>query len=167
LKPSTSRNAAKPKGVQPESLDEMVRLAVSLEHLNPGEKSELGDWITPYVSTPGPWAWAIGRLGARVPMYGSAHRTVDPEKAAAWLEFLFEAHNRKVEGSLFAIAQIARLSGDRSRDLDEALRARVLDVLREAEAPDSWRNLLTNTVTMDEADKARAFGDTLPLGLAA
>src|SRR5213076_2710094 len=121
LNPSTSRNIAKPKGIQPESLDEMVRLAVSLEHLGPDEKSRLGDWIAPYASTPGPWAWAIGRLGARVLMYGSAHRTVDPEKAASWLEVLFDAHQRKVEGSLFGIVQVARLSGDRSRDLDESM----------------------------------------------
>jgi len=167
LNPSASRNIAKPKGIQPESLDEMVRLAVSLEHLGPDEKSQLGDWIAPYASTPGPWAWAIGRLGARVLMYGSAHRTVDPEKAASWLEVLFDAHQRKVEGSLFGIVQVARLSGDRSRDLDESMRTRALDSLREAEAPESWRHLLTNIVAMEDADKARAFGDTLPLGLAA
>jgi molecular chaperone DnaK (HSP70) len=167
LGPSASRNTGKPKGIQPESLDEMVRLAVSLEHLTPDAKAELGDWIAPHVSTPGPWAWALGRLGARVPMYGSAHRTVDPEKAASWLEVLIEAHERKVEDTLFAIAQVARLSGDRSRDLDESLRIRALAILREAGAPESWQHLLTNIVTMDEADKARAFGDTLPVGLAA
>jgi hypothetical protein len=167
LKPSPSRNVAKPKGIQPESLDEMVRLAVSLEHLNPDDKSALGDWIAPHVSTPGPWAWAIGRLGTRVPMYGSAHRTVDPEKVGGWLDVLFEAHQREVEGALFAIAQVTRLSGDRSRDLDESLRMRALNVLEQAGAPESWRRLLTSIVTMDEADKARAFGDTLPVGLAA
>ena len=167
LRPPSSRNIVKPKGIQPESLDEMVRLAVSLEHLSPDAKAELGDWIAPHVSTPGPWAWAIGRLGARVPMYGSAHRTVNPEKAASWLEVLFDAHQQKVEGALFAIAQVARLSGDRSRDLDESLRFRALDILRKAGAPESWRDLLANTITMDDEDKARAFGDTLPMGLAA
>jgi molecular chaperone DnaK (HSP70) len=167
LNPSTSRNVAKPKGIQPEGLDEMVRLAVSLEHLTPDEKSELGEWITPHVCTPGPWAWAIGRLGARVPMYGSAHRTVDPEKASSWLEVLFEAHERKVDDSLFAISQVARLSGDRLRDIDESLRIRALDILRGAGAPESWQHLLTNIVAMDQADKPRAFGDTLPVGLAA
>ena len=80
---------------------------------------------------------------------------------------LFDAHQRKVEGSLFGIVQVARLSGDRSRDLDESMRTRALDSLREAEAPESWRQLLTNIVAMEDADKARAFGDTLPLGLAA
>src|SRR5262249_47053461 len=140
---------------------------VSLEHLNAEDKSALGDWIAPHVMTPGPWAWALGRVGARVPMYGSAHRTVDPEKAAVWLNALFEAQSLNVEGASFAITQIARLTGDRSRDLEESLRDRALEILRSSGAPDSWQHLLTHAVQMDEADKARAFGDTLPVGLAA
>jgi hypothetical protein len=167
LAPQQSRHTAKPKGIQPESLDEMVRFAVSLEHLSPEEKSELGDWIAPHVATPGPWAWAIGRLGARVPMYGSAHRTVDPDKAASWLEVLFDGQSRGVEGALFAIGQVSRFTGDRSRDLDESLRTRALETMQRAGAPDSWQRLLVDVVSMDEADKARAFGDTLPVGLAA
>jgi hypothetical protein len=167
LAPQQAGNTAKLKGIQPESLDEMVKLAVSLEHLSPEEKSELGNWIAPRVATPGPWAWAIGRLGTRVPMYGSAHRTVDPEKAASWLEVLFDAQSKGTEGALFAIGQVARFTADRSRDLDESLRARALEILKRAGAPEAWQRLLVDVVSMDEADKARAFGDTLPVGLAA
>jgi hypothetical protein len=100
-------------------------------------------------------------------MYGSAHRTVEQERAIAWLEVLFDAQTRGVEGAPFAIAQIARFSGDRSRDLDESVRERALEILRGAGAPASWQQLLKEVVAMDEADKARAFGDTLPVGLAA
>jgi hypothetical protein len=167
LAPAETRLISKTKGIQPESLDEMVRLAVSLEHLSAEEKEELGGWIVSHVTTAGPWAWAVGRLGSRVPMYGSAHRTVRPEIAAEWLAKLFEAQSQHVEGALFAIAQIARLSGDRSRDLDEALRTRALEVLRNGGAPHSWERLLVDVVAMEDVDKARAFGDTLPVGLAA
>ena len=65
----------------------MVRLASSLEHLSPEEKIQLGEWITERLraaATPGgPWAWALGRVGARVPLYGSGHKVVDAE-VAAW-----------------------------------------------------------------------------------
>jgi hypothetical protein len=162
-----SASWTKVKGMQPESLDEMVRLAVSLEHLSPEEKSELGGWLVSRVSTPGPWAWALGRLASRVPMYGSAHRTVDAETAARWLEPLFDAQSRNVEGALFAIVQIARLTGDRSRDLDESIRERALETLRKSSAPESWQRLVTDVASMEDSDKARAFGDTLPVGLAA
>src|SRR5439155_1522148 len=62
---------------------------------------------------------------------------------------------------------IAKPKGIQPESLDDSMRIRALDILREAEAPESWRHLLTNIVAMEDADKARAFGDTLPLGLAA
>ena len=160
------KNQPKLKGVQPEGLDEMARLAAALEHLAPEEKITLGDWIAPRVSTPGPWAWALGRLGARVPLYGSIHNTVGPYKASEWLNLLLDAYSHNIESALFAMVQVARLSGDRYRDLEESLRTSALDALRSAGAPDSWQRLLIEVVPMENTDQARAFGDTLPTGLA-
>jgi hypothetical protein len=39
--------------------------------------------------------------------------------------------------------------------------------LRREHAPESWQRLLLEVVAMETADQARAFGDTLPAGLAA
>jgi hypothetical protein len=167
LAPDQTKRQPKPKGIQPEGLDEMVRLAAALEHLDPAEKITLGDWVASRVTTPGPWAWALGRVGARFPLYGSVHKTVDPDHASEWLNLLLDAHSRNVEGALFAIVQLARLTGDRSRDVDHALRNRALNAVRSAHAPESWQRLLLEVVTMETADQARAFGDTLPAGLAA
>ena len=175
LKPHLERRLAlvqpkhqpKLKGIQPEGLDEMIRLAAALEHLDAKDKIIIGDWIAPRVANPGPHAWALGRLGARAPLYGSIHRTVPPEKAAEWLGLLLDAHSRSIEGALFAAVQVARLTGDRSRDLDDEPRDRALTTLRQANAPDTWQRLLMEVVTMETADQARAFGDTLPAGLAA
>ena len=161
------KHQAKLKGIQPEGLDEMIRHAAALEHIDAGEKMILGDWIASRVATAGPWAWSLGRIGARVPLYGSVHKTVEPGKASEWLNLLLDAHERNIEGALFAIVQIARMSGDRTRDIDDALRTRALDVLRRSKAPESWQRLLLGVVTMETADQARAFGDTLPAGLAA
>ena len=169
LPPRLPKPAPKPRGVQPEGLDEMMRLAAALEHLPTAEKIELGDWIAPRLdsgATGGPWAWALGRIGARMPLYGSVHKTVDPEKASEWLQLLFDAHARSIEGALFAIVQLARLTGDRSRDIDDDLRSRAVAAVRAADAPASWERLLTDVVAMEAMDRARVFGDTLPIGLA-
>jgi molecular chaperone DnaK (HSP70) len=161
--------AARPKGIQPEGLDEMVRLAAALEHVSAAEKAELGDWIAVRLRDPGtsggPWAWALGRLGARVPLYGSVHKIVPPQKAGEWLALLLEAQARRVETALFAAVQLARPSGDRSRDLDAQLREQTLAALQAANGPPSWRRLATEVVAMEAADEARALGDTLPVGL--
>src|SRR5262245_38744504 len=167
LAPEQPKHQPKPKGIQPEGLDEMVRLAAALELLDPAEKVTLGDWIAPRVASPGPWAWALGRVGARVPLYGSVHKTVDPDHSSEWLNLLLDAHTRNIEGALFAVVHIARLTGDRARDVDDSLRNRALDAVRRAHAPQSWQSLLLEVVTMGTADQARAFGDTLPAGLAA
>jgi molecular chaperone DnaK (HSP70) len=169
LSPTRPKHAPRPKGVHPEGLDEMIRLAAALEHLTPDDKALVGGWIAAHVADPsgsgGPWAWALGRLGARVPLYGSAHRAVPPERAAAWLDVLLGAAARNVEGALFAAVQLVRLSGDRSRDLEEAPRARVAAALQTARAPEAWHRLVTEVVRMETADEARALGDTLPVGL--
>jgi hypothetical protein len=167
--PRPAKHLAKPKGVQPEGIDEMARLAAGLEHLPWQEKVELGEWIAARLLHPalasGPWTWALGRLGARAPIYGSIHQTVPPEKVSEWVRRLFEPPVRRLEGALFALAQLARLTGDRTRDLDEATRAQVLQTLRSSDASPSWQRLVTEVVALEAADKARALGDTMPVGL--
>ena len=163
------KGLAKLKGLQPEGLDEMVRVAASLEQLDPVEKGVLGEWIATRLKNPvtaaGPWVWALGRLGARAPLYGSGHKTVTPEQASAWLTLLLDLGLAGVDGSAFAAAQLARLTGDRSRDVDEAIRARAVAALKAVEAPESWVRMLTEVVVLAAADEARALGDSLPIGL--
>lgn len=170
IPPGAGKNAARPKGLQPEGLDEMVRTAAALEHLSPAQKATLGNWITSRLQTPGqtaagPWAWSLGRIGARVPAFGSGHRTVDPEQAAVWLELLLARDVRTVDGAAFAAVQLARLTGDRTRDLAADLRARTLAALQAANAPARWLRLVSEVVALEADDQARALGDTLPLGL--
>jgi hypothetical protein len=155
------------KGVQPQGLEEMVRCAASLELLAPAEKVELGSWIVSRLAAPdtagGPWAWALGRLGARVPVHGAAHRVIDAETAATWAEVLLKLDVKVHEGALFALSQLARRTGDRARDLDDGLRSRVLSALEIS--PASWKQSVAEVVQLSQADEARALGDTLPVGL--
>ncbi len=155
------------KGVQPQGLEEMVRCAASLELLPPTHKLDLGTWIVSRLQSPetagGPWAWALGRLGARVPVHGASHRVVPPETATAWVEVLLKLNPKQHEGAAFALTQLARRTGDRSRDLDEAVRTRVLAAL--TGAPESWRTSVAEVIHLNQADEARALGDTLPVGL--
>jgi hypothetical protein len=158
------------KGVQPQGLEEMVRCAAALELLAPAEKEELGGWIASRLAAPdtagGPWAWALGRLGARVPVQGASHRVVPTEVATRWIDALLAVDHRRHDGAPFALSQLARRTGDRTRDVDDETRARVLAALEAAKAPESWRQLVAEVVQLSAADEARALGDTLPIGLA-
>ena len=177
LKPHLARRLPLPSADVPvgaktpraEGWHEMVRTAASLEHLEAADKILLGEGLAGRLRRPddraGPWAWALGRLGARVPLYGSSHRTVPPEAAAAWVAQLLELGLGNVEHAAFAAAQLARCTGDRTRDLDPDLRAEVAAALREAAAPEHWLRLVTEVVALETAEEARALGDSLPVGL--
>ena len=170
IPPTAPKNAGRVKGIQPEGLDEMVRTTAALERLEPARKSLFGNWIAARLRAPGqsgsgPWAWALGRVGARVPIFGSSHQTVPPEQAAEWLELLLGKDLRAVDGAAFAAVQLARRTGDRTRDLDEGLRERTLTALRAAKAPERWLQLVADVVALEAEDEARALGDTLPEGL--
>jgi hypothetical protein len=169
IPPSPSKTLVLPKGPQPHGLDEMVRSAASLERMDPMEKAELGHWIAARLKNPGagggPWAWALGRLGARELIYGSSHKTVPALQAREWLSLLLESGLGNQDGGAFAASQLARLTGDRSRDLDDEIRARAVDALKAAQAPERWLKMVTELVVLEADDEARALGDTLPMGL--
>jgi hypothetical protein len=167
--PREESAAARPKGIQPEGLDEMVRAAASLEHLPAEDKAELGRWVSarlePEPQAGGPWTWALGRLGARAPLYGSGHQTVEPKLAEEWLRLLLRLGLPRLDGAPFAVAQLARRTGDRTRDLDEEARLEAARALRTSSAPERWVRMVEEVVVLEAQDEARALGDTLPAGL--
>ena len=170
LKPPPKGRVANP-GKKPPGLgvDEMVRLLGALERLAPAQKIEAAGWLldklSPGKRPPPGVVWALGRLGARVPVAGAAHHTVPPEVAAAWLGQLMALDFRAVEEAPFAVAQLARLSGDRARDLDEPLRLQAAARLAQAGAPAEWAAAIREVHTLGEKDEQRVFGEALPAGL--
>lgn len=72
---------------------------------------------------------------------------------------------RKNEPAMFAAVQIARMTGERLLDLDEAQRARVLDKLRASGAPERWLAQVAQVQEMNAEDRRLSLGDSLPPGL--
>lgn len=148
--------------------DDMVRLAASLERVPVAHKVEVGRWLLERLALPAEklqaW-WALGRVGAREPLYASPHTVVPAEVASEWLAAVFALDWRKVEPAAFAAAQLARYTGDRARDLAPATREEVARRLAQVNAPESWIVQVRSVVALDEADRRRAFGESLPAGL--
>ena len=168
LKPVPRQRVANPAKKQPGlGVDEMVRLLGALERLPVDRKIEAGAWLLEKLSAgraPGV-AWALGRLGARVPVAGAAHRAVPPEVASEWLARLLALDFSAADDAPFAIAQIARRSGDRARDLDEPTRERAAALLERSAAPEDWARSIREARALGEKDEQRVFGEALPLGL--
>ncbi len=163
LRPLTAKSAKDKPGIE-----DMARLAAVLERLPAARKTELGELLLARLARKGAspqlW-WAVGRLGTRIPVYGSAHDVAPTAAAAIWLERVLELDWKAVAPAVFAATLLARASGDRERDVNENLRARVLQRLRIAKAPASWLRMVMEVVELDEADAGRVFGETMPPGL--
>ena len=145
--------------------------AASLERIAPEHKAEIGDWLVerlrpPVAKTHSLWTlWTVGRLGARVPFHGSAHRVVPVETALVWLDVLLALDWKQVDGAAAAAANLARVSGDRARDLPREIRERVIARLDAMQAPASWIAGVRDVLPLDEAGQRGVFGEALPLGL--
>ena len=158
----------RPQTLPPGGLDDMLRLAASLERIPGSYKVEIGDWMLEQLrAAPDQrlMLWALGRVGARVPLQGSAHEVAPAEAAARWVEWLLTLDWRRIEPAAFASASLARMTGDRSRDLDETLRQRVASKLHDVRAAPAWRAMVLEVVQLDAADEQRVLGDSLPPGL--
>ncbi|MDR3382219.1 Hsp70 family protein [Cupriavidus basilensis] len=168
LQPPGTARYKRPAGAAKSGYADMVRLAGSLERVPVERKIEVAEWLLTRLKKPSEnpqsW-WAVGRIGARRPFYGSAHSVVPPEVGSQWLEAILALDWKKVEPGAFAAVQIARMTGDRSRDLPLEIRMRVVSRLEAANAPRSWIDMVRATVELDEADEGRVFGESLPAGL--
>jgi molecular chaperone DnaK (HSP70) len=166
----------KPPGLVKGGHDDMVRLGASLERIPPAHKAEVGDWLLQPLTGGGTIAnasperdelrlWALGRLGARQPFHGSVHGVVPVEVAAGWLDALFTLDWRRRRMAAFAAALLARLTGDRVRDIDPARRTEVLARLAASGAAPRWAAMVREVVQLDAADEQVLFGESLPPGL--
>ncbi|QEH37248.1 Chaperone protein DnaK [Aquisphaera giovannonii] len=167
---SPSKKAGRPKP-EPHELAEMWRVAAGMERLDAGVKEALGEPLLKELSRsplPGYTLWCLGRLGARVPLYGPANTAVRRELAERWLETLLSrpfAGGRETADAIFALSQVARYSGDRARDVSDPLRERVVARLGELGADDETIRSVREYVELGASREGQALGDALPVGL--
>ncbi len=116
-----ARKSGRPKP-EPHELAEMWRCAASLERLAPEIKEGLGGPLVKELSrptAPSYLLWCLGRLGARVPLYGLANTVVRREAAERWIDLLLTrqyAPGRETSDGIFALSQLrALLGGPRPR----------------------------------------------------
>jgi hypothetical protein len=149
---------------------EVWRLLGSLELLGVPAKIELGqillellpkrkmEPVRPAI------IWAIGRIGARVPIYGPLNTVVPVEAVCDWLARLMQLGTDDPTAALAAM-QMARRTDDRYRELPEKLRGKVLDWLRLHQAPGHFVELVREGGQLDSEEQGLVFGEALPKGL--
>jgi len=157
----------RPKRLPPQVEREGLRLLASLEHVSSEQRRALGhDLLSRLRPDPrnASLLWAIGRTGARVPLYGPLNTVVDAETAAAWVRALLDVVPSSPEGAA-TIVQLAARTGDPARDLDEDFCREVCDRLVAAGVGPHALVRLIEVQPPSELERVRAFGESLPEGL--
>jgi len=152
----------------PQEVREMWQAIGSCERLGGVERAELGAALVGEAvrgRTSEPELWALARLGARTPLYGPIDRVVDRSVAAEWAERLLARDWPRPEAYAFTVAQIARATGDRARDLEPALRERIARRLESAPHGERAARLVREPVPLEAREEARLLDEALPAGL--
>jgi len=143
------------------------RLLASLEHLPAAWRADLGDELLARIKkerTDRSWLWSLGRLGARIPLYGPLNCVVGVGAATQWLDALLTLPEFTPE-TASAVVQLGSRTDDPFRDIDDDLRQRAIDRLAEAGIGNELCQGLRQYVPPAQADALRIFGESLPEGL--
>ena len=151
-------------------VSEMWMLASSLEHLPSQIKTELGDELIRVKKrwqsrSSGHYYWALSRIGARIPFHGPIDRVAPKESVQRWIKFLLDTKWDKPKEIVYALAQMARKTGDRVRDIGDTLRESVAARLSEFDWAERSVLQVRDVIPLEWEDERSMFGESLPTGL--
>ncbi len=154
----------------PHESAESWRLLGALELLKPAVKGELGELALASLPLMRSAALreavmvSLGRLGARVPLYGPLNDLVSVELAEQWARRIM-AGDFKDEKAAFALVQLTHRTGDRYRDVSQTVRDEVIRWLGARPVPGHYLDLVREGGELGAEEQRIALGDSLPRGL--
>ena len=151
------------------SYDDVLRLLASLERVPQPQKITLVNHLITRLTLKNPSLisyWTIGRIATRVPFYSSNHHVIPANIAEPWLRDLLKLNWKADAQIAFCAVMMARMSGDRHRDIDSELRATIEAKLHQIKAPSAWLGMLSSADKLSSSDNEKIFGEALPAGLA-
>ncbi len=151
----------------PHAQDEMMQTLAALERVPADRRAQLGDWLVErtYGDADSRLWSAIARVGARVPLYASVHHVVPAKAVEPWIERLLREKWPSLQAAPHAAVQLARVTGDRARDVSERLRGELVKRMVAAGAKDAWVQAVREHVEVSDDERREAFGEGLPQGL--
>jgi hypothetical protein len=101
-------------------------------------------------------------------VYGPLNAVVHHQVVEAWLDqlvgFAPGSDNERLAWA-FCLAQLARQTGQRALDIDDARRRLVKNALRGQTVPEAWPRMVEEVVEPQRDEQAQMLGDALPIGL--
>jgi len=156
------------KKVPKQEMTEVWMAAANMERLLIKDKIALSKKLIPQLKpgkTPHQMFWALSRIGARELLYGSVDRVVPAKEVEKWTKRLMKINWTPRDKVVTALAQILRKTGDRTRDVSQAIIQIMVPWLEQMQAPQKSLDMIQNVVPIESADEASIFGESLPQGL--
>lgn len=155
------------KKVSPQELTEIWMAAANMERLLVKDKTSLGRAICALLNpgkSPAQLFWALSRIGARELLYGSVDRVVPPREAAVWIRKMIKKQKGRDLPLAKALAQIARKTGDRTRDLDPETIVPLVEWF-DLTKTQKYSAIVREKVEIKAVETSAIFGESLPQGL--
>jgi molecular chaperone DnaK (HSP70) len=150
-----------------EHMETWMALA-NLERIPVDDKEAWGTFLVeglrPGKMRPQLW-WALSRIGSREPLYGPIDRVVPAEVVDSWIDRILQGEWGDPRPVAAALSQLARLTGDRHRDLDPQVIQQVVEWLAPHEWAEPHLRPLREVIRMDQEEEAVIFGESLPSGI--
>lgn len=141
------------------------RLLASLEHVAATTRASFGaELLRKLKKEPSDsgWLWSLGRLGARIPLYGSLNCVVSAARAAEWITTLLDIGELTRE-TAFAVVQMGRRVNDPNRDItSDVIQSAIAKLKLAGVADESTLRPLLEYIAPSRSDVARNFGESLP-----
>jgi hypothetical protein len=113
--------------------------------------------------------WSLSRIGARELLYGPVDRVIPAKEAAAWIQTLISKNWGDPRPVGAAVAQLARKTGDRARDLEPARMEQIMAWMtrdsRYEQLLEPYMPYLKQVVPVAQQEETRIFGEALPAGI--
>ena len=97
-----------------------------------------------------------------------ANTVVHPQNVTPWVEAILVYplnSSRESKDAIFALSQMAQVSGDRARDLPDSLREQVVERLLALGADEATVRPVREYHEVERSQQNQALGDALPVGL--
>lgn len=154
--------------IAPQEHMEIWMAVANLELISAEDRANWGkfllDQLSPKKSRPQYW-WAISRLGAREPLYGPIDRVIPAAEAGSWIKSIQGKNWRNPRPVGSALSQIARLTGDRKRDLDPDVLKQAIEWLSQYDWSGACMRILQEVVPVAGQEESALFGESVPPGI--
>jgi len=109
--------------------------------------------------------WALTRFGSRELLYGSVDRVVPPAEAARWIRGVMKQKWKKQDPVQNLVVEMARKTGDRTRDLDIETISGISKWLEDIGTDKALIKIINEKTRKALKEKNTQFGEKLPGGL--